>query len=94
MDKCENCGEGKDPTDVLDQYDNEWQCSSCEHWNADAPEIKIPHAAVEHMQRWANDKNMTSREMVLSIAFVHEIMRVLDELKKEQTDAGTDRSGT
>jgi len=40
---------------------------------------------VEHMQRWANARDMTTREMMLSIAFVHEIMRVLDDLKKEKS---------
>jgi len=80
---CECCGEGKDP---MNETETEWQCNDCEQWNDKETEpVVIPDAAVEHMQRWANARDMTTREMMLSIAFVHEIMRVLDDLKKEKS---------
>jgi hypothetical protein len=43
--KCECCGEGKDPLDVMLEEDDlfaaspVWQCRDCEQWNGEVSEV-------------------------------------------------------
>lgn len=90
MDKCEYCGEGMDPVPETETA-TEWQCNDCEQWNDKEPEpVEVSEANVLHMQRWAeargmtprDARGMTPRELMLSIEFLNEIRRLLDEQKE------------
>jgi len=76
--KCECCGEGKDPANPngLDWEtlcaQPAWQCNDCEQWNGEPEEV------VSHMQRWVDEQKMGVGDMFRSVEFMHELRRAAE----------------
>lgn len=77
--RCECCGEGKDPANPngLDWEtlcaQPTWQCNDCEQWNDKEPEVA--EEVVSHMKRWADEQKMSASDVSRSIEFMHELRR-------------------
>lgn len=72
--RCECCGEGKDP---VAQTETAWQCNDCEQWNEGNP--KLSDEMLTAMQAWLKKRDMTPEQAFGSSEFIREAYRLFEE---------------
>ena len=72
--RCECCGEGKDP---VAETETAWQCNDCEQWNEGNP--KVSDEMLTAMQAWLKKRDMTPEQAFGSSEFIREAYRLFEE---------------